>query len=69
MTEIRVTFAILNLLGPFLFVFDILDRIHITIDLGQTTCLNYEKFKITKFCSKITVLLENTKMYFRDHRS
>ena len=43
--------------------------IHITIDLGQTTCLNFQKFKITAFYSPITVLLENAKMYFRDHWS
>ena len=42
---------------------------NITNDLGQTTCLNLQKFKITKFYSKITVLLENTKMYFRHLRS
>ena len=40
--------------------------IHITNDLGQTTCLNFKvkivklKFKITKFDSKITVSLEKT---------
>ena len=67
MIEIRVTLAILNLLGPFLFVFDIFRNIiHITIDMGQTICLNFQKFKITKIYSEVTVLLENTKMYFRD---
>ena len=43
--------------------------IHITIDQGQTTCLNFQKFKIASFYSPITVLLENTKKYYRDHRS
>ena len=67
MIEIRVTLAILNLLGPFLFVFDIFRNIiDITIEMGQTICLNFQKFKITKIYSEVTVLLENTKMYFRD---
>ena len=43
--------------------------IHTIIDLEQTTCLNFQNFKITAFYSKKTVLLENTKMYFRDYRS
>ena len=42
---------------------------HINTDMGKTTCLNFQKFKITKFYSKITVLLENTKMYFGDQQS
>ena len=43
--------------------------IHTITDLGQTTCLNFQKFKITAFYCKRTILLENTRLYFRDHRS
>ena len=53
----------------FICVWHLRNIINITNDLGQSTSLNFQKFKITKFYSKITVLLENTKMYFRHHQS
>ena len=53
----------------FIHIWHLRNIIYIILDLGQTTCLNFQKFNITKFYSKIAVLLENTKICFRDHRS